>query len=153
MRSNSPNRSNSNERKTQNSFCGGSSDAAHVARPAVLAQGLDKSIYEVFFATDPRYNALFPELSGYRHDIWSITSKDFLAALAKGAPLYSKETLQSYVEDDLKLIDKLKPDLIVGDFRLSLSVSARLRQVPYASITNVYWSVNSTNKTRYRSCR
>ena len=118
---------------------------AHVARPAVLAQALDRDVYEVFFATDPRYNQLFPELSGYRYDIWSISSADFLNALAKGSPLYNKRTLERYVEDDLKLIDEIKPDLIVGDFRLSLSVSARLRQIPYATISNVYWSVYSNN--------
>ena len=109
---------------------------AHVARPAVLVQALDRDEYEVFFATDPRYNQLFPELSGFRYDIWSISSTEFLNALAKGSPLYSKHTLERYVEDDLKLIDQIKPDLIVGDFRLSLSVSARLRQIPYATISN-----------------
>jgi len=118
---------------------------AHVARPAVLAQALDRDVYDVIFATDPRYNQLFPELSDYRHDIWSISSADFLNALAKGSPLYSKRTLERYVEDDLKLIDEIKPDLIVGDFRLSLSVSARLRHIPYATISNVYWSVYSSN--------
>jgi UDP:flavonoid glycosyltransferase YjiC (YdhE family) len=119
---------------------------AHVARPAVLAQALDPDVYEVFFATDPRYNQLFPELSGFRYDIWSISSADFLNALAKGSPLYSKRTLVRYVEDDLKLIDEIKPDLIIGDFRLSLSVSARLRKIPYATIANVYWCVHSNNE-------
>ena len=118
---------------------------AHVARPAVLAQSLDRDVYEVFFATDPRYNELFPELSGFRYDIWSISSAEFLNALSRGSPLYSKRTLERYVEDDLKLIDTIKPDLIVGDFRLSLSVSARLRQIPYATITNVYWCVYANN--------
>jgi len=118
---------------------------AHVARPAVLANGLDHDMYEVTFATDPRYNQLFPELSGYRRDIWSIPSEDFLNALAKGSPLYSKRILERYVEDDLKLIDEIKPGLIVGDFRLSLSISARLRQIPYATIANVYWSIYSNN--------
>ena len=119
---------------------------AHVARPAVLAQALDQDEYEVFFATDPRYNQLFPELSGFRYDIWSISSADFLNALSKGSPLYNKATLVRYVEDDLKLIDQIKPDLIVGDFRLSLSVSARLRKIPYATIANVYWCVHSNNE-------
>ncbi len=118
---------------------------AHVARPAVLANGLDQELFEVIFATDPRYNQLFPELSDYRYDIWSISSEDFLNALAKGSPLYSKRTLERYVEDDLRLIDEVKPDLIIGDFRLSLSISARLRQIPFATISNVYWSVYSNN--------
>ena len=118
---------------------------AHVARPAVLAQALNRDEYEVFFATDPRYNHLFPELSDCRVDIWSISSEEFLGALARGAPVYNKRTLIRYVEDDLKLIDEIQPDLIVGDFRLSLSVSARLRQIPYATISNVYWSMYSSN--------
>src|SRR5690606_3422559 len=31
-------------------------------------------------------------------------------------------------------------DLVVGDFRLSLAVSAPLRNVPYAAVVNAYWS-------------
>lgn len=119
---------------------------AHVARPAVLAQALDENRYKIFFATDPRYNELFPGLSGCRYDIWSVSSEDFLHALSSGSPVYSNRTLERYVEDDLELIDKLKPDLIVGDFRLSLSVSARIRNIPYATISNAYWCVYSSNK-------
>jgi len=118
---------------------------AHVARPAVLAAALDQSLYEVFFAVDPRYNALFPELSDFRHDLWSISSEQFLDALAKGKRLYSSEVLERYIHDDLELIERLKPDLVVGDFRLSLSVSARLKNIPYAAISNTYWTTHSNN--------
>ena len=118
---------------------------AHVARPAILATALDQSLYDVFFAVDPRYNNLFPELSEFRHDLWSIGSEQFLNALARGERLYSPEVLERYVDDDLELIERLKPDLIVGDFRLSLSVSARLRNIPYAAISNTYWTTHSNN--------
>ena len=118
---------------------------AHVARPAVLAAALDQSLYEVFFAVDPRYNALFPELSAFRHDLWSISSEQILDALAKGKRLYSSEVLERYIHDDLELIERLKPDLVVGDFRLSLSVSARLKNIPYAAISNTYWTTHSNN--------
>jgi len=40
----------------------------------------------------------------------------------------------------LLLIKQFAPDLIVGDFRLSLSISARISGIPYATITNAYWS-------------
>lgn len=113
---------------------------AHVARPAVLANGLDKTLYDVVFACDPRYNRLFPELSPIQQDIYSIPGEQFVAALAKGKPVYSYQTLKRYVEDDLALIDRVKPDVVVGDFRLSLSVSARLSGVPYMTISNFYWS-------------
>jgi UDP:flavonoid glycosyltransferase YjiC (YdhE family) len=35
---------------------------AHVARPMVLAQALDRSPYDVFFASDPRFSTLFGDV-------------------------------------------------------------------------------------------
>jgi len=135
----------SSARKPRILFIAEAVTLAHVARPAVLATALDQSVYEVLFAVDPRYNSLFPELSEFSHDLWSIGSEQFLNALAKGERLYSSEVLERYVNDDLELIERLKPDLIVGDFRLSLSVSARLKNIPYAAISNTYWTIHSNN--------
>ena len=61
-------------------------------------------------------------------------------ALAKGKPLYSADTLRAYVKEDLDLIERYRPDVVVGDFRISLSVSARVAGVPYLTISNSYWS-------------
>ena len=119
---------------------------AHVARPAVLALALDESAYDISFAVDPRYKALFPELASFHHDLWSISSTQFLDALAKGKRLYTSKVLERYVRDDLKLIEAIKPDLIIGDFRLSLSVSTRLKGIPYVAITNTYWTPYSDNQ-------
>ncbi len=118
---------------------------AHVARPAVLATTLDTAEYDISFAVDPRYNSLFPELADFRHDLWSISSEQFLNALAKGKQLYSAEVLERYIKSDLELIEKIQPDLIIGDFRLSLSVSARLKNTPYVAISNTYWTIYSDN--------
>jgi len=113
---------------------------AHLARPLVLASDLDASRYHVTLACDQRYRAILETLPFERVPLYSLPSKQFLAALAKGSPVYDLATLKRYVEDELTLIDNIKPDIVVGDFRLSLSVSARLKQVPYLSITNAYWS-------------
>ncbi len=113
---------------------------AHVARPMVLAQVLEDAGYEVHFACEPRYRALFRQLSRPWITIQSISSSAFLKALAEGKPLYSAERLRNYVHEDLAVIKAIKPDLIIGDFRLSLSVSARLAGIAYMSITNAYWS-------------
>ena len=113
---------------------------AHVARPIALARALAASDYEPFIACDSRYRR-FLEHEPWPHlPLHSISSERFLRSLAKGSPLYDAATLRSYVSEDLKLIQSVKPDLIVGDFRLSLSVSARLAGVPYAAISNAYWS-------------
>ncbi|CAH1385951.1 glycosyltransferase [Candidatus Nitrotoga sp. M5] len=113
---------------------------AHFARIVTLARALDPSTYEVVIASDPRYINLEKNFDCEFHPIRSIPSAEFEQALNKGKPLYSVETLTNYVEDDLKLLDSVKPDLVVGDFRLSLAVSAPLRHIPYAAVVNAYWS-------------
>ena len=113
---------------------------AHVGRPLALAQTLAPQHYDVHFACAPGYEAFF---QGSRLSSWtisSISSARFLAALAAGKPVYDSATLQQYVRDDLRLLQAVRPDVVVGDFRLSLSVSARVAQVPYVGLINAYWS-------------
>ncbi|MEJ7668038.1 MAG: glycosyltransferase [Casimicrobiaceae bacterium] len=113
---------------------------AHFARIVALAKTLDASSYEVVVASDARYAHLEAPFGFAFHPIRSIPSAKFARALALGRPLYDVETLTAYVEDDLALIREIKPDLIVGDFRLSLAVSAPHAGIPYAAVVNVYWS-------------
>lgn len=119
---------------------------AHVARPAALVMALDVSKYEVFFAVSSRYDTLLGDANWTRRGLNSIGSSQFIAALAAGRPLYDVATLRDYVREDLRLIEDISPDLIVGDFRLSLSVSARKAAIPYATITNAYWSPYSVRQ-------
>ncbi|HHM05651.1 MAG TPA: glycosyl transferase family 1 [Gammaproteobacteria bacterium] len=121
-------------------FFGEAVTLAHVARPFTLAQSLDSDRYEVYFASDPRYASLFPDTRITSVAVDSIPSATFLKALAQGRRLYSRQNLEQYVEEDLEIIGKVKPDLIVGDFRLSLAVSAPLAGVSLCAITNSYWS-------------
>jgi UDP:flavonoid glycosyltransferase YjiC (YdhE family) len=113
---------------------------AHIARPVALATALDPARYEVVLATAPRYQDLWRDLPIRIRPIQSITGARFLDALARGRPLYDEATLRGYVGEDLRVIEEVAPDLVVGDFRLSLSVSTRRAGVPYLSVTNAYWS-------------
>ncbi|MDP1720349.1 MAG: glycosyltransferase [Candidatus Nanopelagicaceae bacterium] len=119
---------------------------AHVARPVALARGLDPARYEVVMACDSRYQHFLERESWQTQPLHSISSYQFLQALARGNPVYDTATLRGYVREDIKLIEQIKPDLIVGDFRLSLSVSARLVGIPYTAITNAYWSPHYAHK-------
>ena len=113
---------------------------AHVARPLCFVRGLDRGRYRVAIAC-ARHAAPHVAAAGVEHlELDSIDPRQFLAALAKGKPLYDAATLQRYVDADLALIERFAPDLVVGDFRLSLSVSARLARVPYVAIASAYWS-------------
>lgn len=113
---------------------------AHVARPAVLSRALDCEGFEVHIAQHPRYRELLGELPAQQHDIQSLEPQQFMRALAQGDPVYSEETLRAYVEEDLHVIAAVQPDIVVGDFRISLQVSAAVAQVPYVALSNAYWS-------------
>lgn len=119
---------------------------AHVGRPIALARALVDAGYEVQFACDSRARRFVANESVEALPLHSIDSERFLGALASGRPVYDLATLRSYAEEDRRLIDASKPDLIVGDFRLSLSASARRANVPYATISNGYWSPFSVDQ-------
>src|SRR5262249_41058602 len=111
---------------------------AHAGRMMALASALAED-HEVFFACDPRFDSLLGETAFERRRIATIPSERFLTALAKGVPIYDTETLAAYVEEDRALIAKVAPDAVIGDFRLSLDVSATLTSTPYLNVTNAYW--------------
>lgn len=113
---------------------------AHVGRVIALAGALDPQRYDVHVACAEGYDFCFTGTSFTRWTIRSMSSQQFLQALAQGKPVYDQATLEHYVEDDLALLEKVAPDLVVGDFRLSLSVSARVAKLPYVSLINAYWS-------------
>lgn len=113
---------------------------AHFARPFELSNTLSENDYDIHFACCSNYKKFLQGSMHTLHPINSISSEQFKQALAKGNPLYDYSTLKKYTEEDLALIDSIKPDLIVGDFRISLAVSARLAKTPYATISNAYWS-------------
>jgi UDP:flavonoid glycosyltransferase YjiC (YdhE family) len=113
---------------------------AHVARLAVLARSLDPRQHEIAFASAPRYSSLFHDFPFPIRPIRSISEEQFLNALAHGKPLHDIDTLRSYVAEDLTILREIQPDVVVGDLRHSLAVSARKERVPYVSLVNAYWS-------------
>ncbi|NMF90776.1 glycosyltransferase [Aromatoleum petrolei] len=113
---------------------------AHVARPFVLARSLDPERFEVVFARPDTFDWLTRNTPFPTRPLACQAASVFARRLEHGLPLYDLPTLRRYVADDLALIDTEQPDVIMGDFRLSLSVSARLRSIPYATICDAYWS-------------
>jgi len=120
---------------------------AHVARPMSIAQGLDPQIFDCTIACHPRYSRFLSDGPWKNAELNSIETAQFLDALSRGRPVYDLPTLRDYVREDLALIDRIQPDVVVGDFRLSLSVSARLARVPYLTVTNAYWSPHYAHRS------
>jgi UDP:flavonoid glycosyltransferase YjiC (YdhE family) len=127
-------------RRTRVLFIAEAVTLAHVARASELARSLDPSRYEVHAAWDPRYDRLLGMLPYPVHRISSLSTAVFLKRLARGQPMHDTQTLRSYVEEDLATIARVKPDVVVGDFRLSLAASARVAKVPHVAVANAYWS-------------
>jgi UDP:flavonoid glycosyltransferase YjiC (YdhE family) len=122
-------------------FVGEAVTLAHVARCAALARILDPDRFEVRTAWDSRYDHLVgvPDAP-----LWTIPGRQFASALYRGTPIYRERDLVRYVQEDLDAIERFQPDVVVGDFRLSLGVSARLAGVRYVAIANAYWSPHAT---------
>ncbi len=113
---------------------------AQVVRLLALARHLPERRYEVHFASGSFPPWLFEGTAFQEHSLFTIDGPAALAALARGDRIYSTATLDRYVADELALLEAVEPDLVVGDFRLSLAVSARLAGVRCASLINAYWS-------------
>lgn len=113
---------------------------AQVVRLMSLARGLERASYEVHFACRDFPELVFDTLECERHPLFTI-DKDFgLSRVEKGQRIYDAPTLVRYVESELDVFSRVRPDLVVGDFRLSLSVSTAQYKVPLATLINAYWS-------------
>lgn len=116
------------------------STLAHVGRPLVLARLLHQAGAEVVLARPPDYDWMTANEPFHVVDLGIQRPAEFARRLDAGKPLYEFDTLRQYVEDDLVLLREHRPDVVIGDFRLSLSVSARLERIPYATLCDAYWS-------------
>lgn len=113
---------------------------AQVVRLAALARQLDRQRYEVHFACNDFPPLVFGDFAGRRWPLATIDKEEALRKVERGTRPYEANVLAGYVEAELELLDQVRPDLVVGDFRLSLPISARVRRVPCATLINAYWS-------------
>jgi UDP:flavonoid glycosyltransferase YjiC (YdhE family) len=119
---------------------------AQVVRLLSLARRLPSERYEVHFASGDCEPWLFAGTAFRRWPLFTLDGPRVLAALARGDRLYDSATLERYVAAELALFDAVQPDLVVGDFRLSLAVSTGLFGVRCASLINAYWSPHAVRE-------
>jgi len=115
---------------------------AQVVRLWTLAQALDPRRYEAHFAA-ARFDPRIFDAGGVPLRRWPIQSLDPGAVakdVAAGRRIYEEKTLAGYVAEERALLREIRPAAVVGDLRLSLSVSAPLERVPHVALINAYWS-------------
>ena len=112
---------------------------AHVARPLKWIESLDHQHYEIFFGCSADYRAITPEHVTYIKTS-GLDPKKFAEIVDKAGIMYDSKTFEDHIQEDMDLIEQVRPDLVIGDFRHSLSVSCRLKKVKYVNMSNAYWS-------------
>ena len=113
---------------------------AHVVRLVTLGDMLVKRGWQVVLATDPRYSAMVGPQAFDLVDLYTMPGAVFQKALAYGTPIFDFPTLDRYVVDELALYERVQPQCVVSDFRISLAISARVAKIPYVNVTNAYWN-------------
>nr|ACI04501.1 CrtX [uncultured bacterium] len=120
---------------------------SQVVRLVTLGRSLDPARYDVTFACSEFDELAFGGTSFRRRLVHSLDPKAVHRALRQGRRLYDRKTLLAQVEEDLAVFDEVRPDVVVGDFRWSLAVSAPVHGVPHAALINAYWSPYATTRT------
>ncbi len=130
------------ENKMKVLFMAESVTMAHITRPLTLALELQKQGYEVIFAISQRPKVLEASLNQLNviEIEKALTPEQFNNALSAGKVPFSESVLRQYVQEDLRLLNKIQPDLVVGDMRVSLQISARIKNIRFLNLTNIVWS-------------
>jgi UDP:flavonoid glycosyltransferase YjiC (YdhE family) len=117
---------------------------SQVVRPMVLARGLDPRRYEVHFASARFDERLFHGTNFTRWPITSISPEEAVAVAASATYAYGEAVLAKYVDEELRLYEAIRPDLVVSDMRWSTPISAPVFGVPCATLVDAFWSRRTT---------
>jgi UDP:flavonoid glycosyltransferase YjiC (YdhE family) len=115
---------------------------AHVVRPLELARRMPEQEWDVVFACDERYAHIARRAGLSYYPLRSIPTQVFLTRVHNAEMLYKPAELEGYVKEELELFERIRPDVVVGDFRLSLSISSHAAGIPSVAMSNVHWSPN-----------
>lgn len=111
---------------------------SHLSRPLAVAEELRKHGHSVIFAGDSPGTALiekegFEVISCYEPD-----PAELYGNIRSGKLKFAtEETVVKMVEEDISLIYKTKPDLVLTDGRFSAMISTHIARVCHAAIVNV----------------
>jgi UDP:flavonoid glycosyltransferase YjiC (YdhE family) len=112
---------------------------AHFARPLKWIEWLDTELLDIYLASHPKFKNLSQKAGITFVDITCIEAAEFERIVVNAEPIYDSKTFEAHISEDIRIIEKIRPDLVIGDFRHSLTVSCRLRKVKYINLTNAYW--------------
>ena len=106
---------------------------SHLNRPILIAQELQDRGAEIALAfQEPNH----PILQHYKFLVFPVTDAIVTDFSSNIFSAYTPSLIEQCVKDELKIIETFKPDAIVGDFRLTAAISAKVSKVPYISVVD-----------------
>lgn len=112
---------------------------AHFARPLKWIEGIDTELFDIYLASHQKFRSLCSKNDVTFLDLSCIDAAEFEQIVVQAKPIYDASTFEEHIQEDIRLMDKVKPDLVIGDFRHSLTVSCRVKKIKYVNLTNAYW--------------
>lgn len=116
---------------------------AHATRVLEVGRALHRLGYEVVFCSTGPYTRLMREAGFAVHPVYT-EDREVTLGLARRAGMVNlawwRDCAEKSVESDMAAMRELKPDVVVGDMRLSLSTSAAALKVPCVGLTNGAWT-------------
>ena len=103
-----------------------------------MAAALPGDRYDVVLASPEVYRPWVPEGLTWA-PLEVLSNREAHRRMNAGRPLYDRATLERYVADDLGLFDRVRPEVVIGDGRLSLAASARKAGIPYIALAYAAW--------------
>ncbi len=114
---------------------------AHTTRPLEIVKLLRKIGYDIVFAGDGKYMEL-PRENGFQtFPIVTLDPEPSLVVSRSGrVNHYNYEFMKECVKEEMKLFEKVEPDLVLSDWRHSIGTSCELAGIPLTTIMNASWT-------------
>jgi MGT family glycosyltransferase len=107
---------------------------SHLTRLILIAQELSSRGVEIAFAY-PEEHPLLTRLNFAVFQVPDVNITDFSSNVFAA---YTPAFVEQCVQAELDAISQFKPDAIVGDFRLTAGITAKVARIPYISVVNGY---------------
>jgi MGT family glycosyltransferase len=108
------------------------------ARPLAIAGALRSAGWDVEFAASGVFTRLVVAEGFPVHPVATMDPESALASVRSLRVEYDRALIETYVEDELTVLKRTRPDFVLNDFRLPASISCRLARVPLVNILNAY---------------
>jgi MGT family glycosyltransferase len=114
---------------------------AHVGRTALIGVELKKRGFKVLFAGQGRYMEMVQKAGLEVLSLGGVEGAQILSKARRkmvGAGMFNAEELDTFIQLELKLLEKVQPAAVICDLQPTMAISAPIAGVPCISVANAY---------------